>query len=48
MVYVQDASGATGVTGVYVASDIKRHRRTKAAVTSIRDAIRAILEEDRA
>lgn len=31
---------------VYSASNIKRFRRTKAAVTSIRDAIREILEED--
>lgn len=30
----------------YVASDIKRFRRTKAAITSIRDAIRDILEND--
>jgi hypothetical protein len=31
---------------VYVASDIKRFRRSKATVTSIRDAIHDILEED--
>jgi hypothetical protein len=36
---IQDSS-------VYVASDIKRSRRTKAAVASIRDGIRKILEED--
>ena len=31
---------------VYVPSDIKRSRRTKAAVLSIRDAIREVLEQD--
>lgn len=34
------------VTAVYSASPIKRFRRTKAAVNSIRDAIREILEAD--
>jgi hypothetical protein len=40
------AAGATPDTPSYVASDIKRSRRTKAAVTSIRDAIREVLEAD--
>ena len=41
-------SNATAPGAFYVASDIKRKRsrRTKAVVTSIRDAIREILEED--
>lgn len=38
------ANAARGT--VYVASDIKRFRRTKAAVRSIRDTIRDILEKD--
>jgi hypothetical protein len=33
-------------SGVYVASDIKRFRRTKAVVAGIRDGIRQILEQD--
>jgi hypothetical protein len=37
---------ATAQDPVYVASDIKRSRRTKAAVASIRDGIRQILDED--
>jgi hypothetical protein len=37
----------TALDAVYSASTIKRFRRTKAAVTSIRDAIREILEKDR-
>src|ERR1700747_1703854 len=41
-----DASTIVPTEGVYVASDIKRFRRTKAAVSSIRDGIRQILEED--
>jgi hypothetical protein len=36
----------TGAKPFYVPSDIKRARRTKATVTSIRSAIRAVLEAD--
>jgi hypothetical protein len=51
MVYAQDAEAASaaakqGGPAFYSASTIKRFRRTKAAVTSIRDAIRDILEQD--
>jgi hypothetical protein len=41
---VQAQASAGG--SFYVPSDIKRSRRTKAAVTSIKDAIRDILEQD--
>jgi hypothetical protein len=39
---------ASQANGFYVASDIKpkRHRRTKAAIVSVRDAIRDILEQN--
>jgi hypothetical protein len=37
---------ATTPSPVYVPSDIKRSRRSKAAITSIRDAIRDVLEAD--
>ena len=40
------SDNATAQDRVYSASPIKRSRRTKAAVTSIRDAIRDILEAD--
>jgi hypothetical protein len=40
------ANNAAAQDRVYSASPIKRSRRTKAAVTEIRDAIREILEED--
>jgi hypothetical protein len=37
---------STTPSGSYVASDIKRHRRTKSAVASIRDAIYDLLQAD--
>ena len=40
------ANRANGADRLYVASDIKRFRRTKRAITSIKDAIIAILEKD--
>ena len=40
------ADNAATQDALYSASPIKRSRRTKAAVTSIRDAIRDILEAD--
>jgi hypothetical protein len=43
---MQETTTAQGTTALYVPSDIKRFRRTKATVTSIRDAIRAVLEAD--
>ncbi len=41
-----EATTAAAPTGFYVPSDIKRFRRIKAAVLSIRDAIREVLEQD--
>ena len=43
---LNEHSAQAAAGGFYVPSDIKRFRRTKAAITSIRDAIREILETD--
>jgi hypothetical protein len=43
---LEPTTAAPALTGVYVPSDIKRFRRTKVAIKSIRDAIRDVLEQD--